>query len=500
MPSFDYTSRDYLSIKQDILDRAASLVPEWTTRNTSDFGMVFVDLWAYMGDILHYYIDRAAAETYLETAVNKSSVLALANLFDYRPAYQTSSTGTVTVGASDSSHANTIVIPKNTVFVAPATDNLPIVYFTSTASASMGPSSPSVVVQVAEGLYESNESPIQTITRNTYSNGTSNQRFNIRYTGVVPSSAEVYVAEGPTVNGSPSLVQYFYTSDLYTATSENKVFTIEVASDGVAQIVFGNGINGKVPENKAEVTVSYRRGQGSGGNISTGRVTSYNIGSTVSGTYVLSSSAMTGGTDAESIESMKVNIPLMFRTQDRAVSLQDFKDLALRVPQVVKSNCVANGSNVTVYGIPYQSDYLTTTATSITVPSYVKDEIVQYFSSRTMVGASVSAASTVTLTPVNVTVTVAVKDNYVSYWVADAVSGVIDEFFTFDNVSFGQKLSLGAMYRAIQGVEGVDYATISVFNTTTSGAPSTLTADEFALFRKGTVSISTSGGITGTFS
>lgn len=501
MPSFDYTSRDYLSIRQDLLDRASALVPEWSNRNSSDFGMVFVDLWSYMGDILHYYVDRAAAETYIGTAINKSSVLALANLFDYRPAYQTGSTGTVTISATDPMHTDTIIIPANTGFVAPATDNLPIVYFTSTASASMAPSATSVVVQVGEGTYVGSESPVQTVTRNTYSNGTSNQRFNLRYTGVIASTVSVYVAEGSTYNGSPSLVQYFYTSELSSATSENKVFGIEIASDGVAQLIFGNGINGKIPENKAEITVSYRRGQGSIGNIAEGRIVAFDAGSTVANTYILSSSSTSGGTDSESLESMKVNIPLMFRTQDRAVSLQDFKDLSLRVPQVVKSTCTASGSNVTVYGVPYQADYLTTTATTLTIPSYVRDEVITYFAPRTMVGASVIAASSVTLTPINITMSLNIQSSYVAYWVAAAVQEAIDSIFDFDNVSFGQVLSLGAVYRAIQSIEGVDYASITVFSTGTSGTtPNTITVENGALFRKGTVSITTTGGITGTIS
>lgn len=499
MPSFDYTSRDYLSIRQDLLDRASSLIPEWSSRSSSDFGTVLVDLWAYMGDILHYYVDRAAAETYLGTAVNASSVRALANLFDYRPANQTSSIGLVTVSANDPNHSNTLVIPANTGFVAPATDNSPIVYFTSTSSASMGPSISAVTIQVAEGKYESNEQPIQAVTRTTYSNGTAGQRFNLRYTGVVVSSLVVNVAEGPTYNGSPSNVQYLYTSNLSLVSADSKVFTVEIASDGVAQIIFGNGINGKIPANRAEVTVSYRRGQGSGGNISEGRINFFDADSTVEGVSVTSSTATTGGTDFESIDSMKVNIPLMFRTQDRAVSLQDFKDLALRVPQVVKATCVATGSNIMVYGLPDQPNYLSESSTSLTVPTFIKDQIVTYFAPRTLVGASVGAANAVTLTPVNITATVAITDNYVANWVGSAVSDAIDSFFTFDKVSFGQTLSIGSLYKAIQSIEGVEYVTITVFSTSGSGTSNTLTAGSSALFRKGTVSLSTSGGITGAF-
>lgn len=505
MPSFDYTSRDYLSIRQDILDRAATLVPEWSNRNSSDFGMVLVDLWAYLGDILHYYVDRAAAETYLGTAVNSSSVLALANLFDYRPAYQTSAIGSVSLSANTPNHLDTIVIPQNTGFIAAATDNEPLVYYTTTASASMGPSVTSVVVEIVEGKYVNEESPIQAVTRNTYSNGTAGQRFNLRYTGVIPSSIVLYVAEGPNSGGSPTKVQYFYTADVTLSTSSSKVFGIEIAADGVAQVVFGNGVNGKIPNNRAEITVSYRYGQGAVGNVSSGRITAFDSGSNINTVSILSSSVATGGTDSESLESMKTNIPLMFRTQNRAVSIQDFKDLALRVPQVVKatSEVVAGSSaptEVLVYGLPYQSDYLTNVNNSITVPTFIKDGIIEYFEPRTLVGASVGAASSVPLDAVKLSATIYIEDNAVTYSVASAVSEAIDNFFLFDNVIFGQTLSIGAFYKAIQSVQGVDYVIITAFNNDESGTVSTtITAASNTLFKKGLVTLTTVGGITGTF-
>lgn len=508
MPSFDYTSRDYLSIRQDLLDRASNAIPEWTSRSRADFGVLMVDLWAYMGDVLHYYVDRAAAETYLNTATQKSSVLAIANLLDYKPLFQTSATGTVTLEAVDPNHSSTITIPVGTGFVAPASDNNPVIYFTSTSSASMGPSVTAITIPVAEGLLVSNESPINATTRVAgVSNGSANQRFNLRYSGVVASSVEVFVKEGAVVGSSATPVQYYYTQNLPDASSDSRSFTLEVSADGVMQIIFGNGVNGVIPSNGAEVVVSYRRGVGFNGNIEADRIQAFDTGSLVLGVTITASSATTGGTDSESIESMKASIPLMFRTQDRAVSIQDFKDLALRAPQVAKATCDASGApNIMLYVTPYQYDYLTTTATSLPIPADIRSGVITYFEPRTLVGASVGVSPTIPLTPVNITVSVAVQDQYVAQWVKDSVQSVIDSFFTFESVSFGQVLSLGAFYRAIHAVEGVDYAVISrfrrngdtaqeVYTTLTTGDTTLLR--NTALFRKGTINVTTTGGITG---
>jgi hypothetical protein len=502
MTSFDYTSRDYLSIREDLFGRASTSIPEWTSRSRSDFGVLMVDLWAYMGDVLHYYVDRAAAESYLNTATQRSSVLAIANLLDYKPLFQTSSTGTVTISASDVNHGSTIVIPANTGFVSPATDNYPIVYFTSTASASMGPSVASVVVSVAEGRYVSSELPVNAVSRVAgVSNGLSSQRFNLYYTGVVASSVKVYVKEGTVLNGVPTEMEYSYVSNLSDALSSSRSFTLEVTADGITQIVFGNGVNGKIPTNGAEVTVSYRRGQGNNGNLPDGYVSAYDAGSNITGTYISSSSAMSGGSDAESIESMRANIPLMFRTQDRAVSVQDFKDLALRAPQVAKATCDATGApNIMLYVAPYQSDYLTTTSTTISVPATVRTGVLEYFAPRTVVGASVGVSPTISLSPLNITATIYVQDQYVAQWVKEAVESVIDSFFEFEAVSFGQTMSLGDFYRALHSVAGVNYANITRFRFASDSASevyNTRTVSDLGLIRKGTITITTSGGVTG---
>ena len=59
-PGFDFASRDYENIRRDLLIRAERVLPDWTDRDPSDFTMLLVDLWAYMGDIMHYYIDRVS--------------------------------------------------------------------------------------------------------------------------------------------------------------------------------------------------------------------------------------------------------------------------------------------------------------------------------------------------------------------------------------------------------------------------------------------------------
>ena len=81
-PEIDYLAKDFWSFRQLILDRIALLSPGWVERNTADFGMVMVELLAYLGDYLSYYQDAIANEAYLGTARQRVSVRRHARLLD----------------------------------------------------------------------------------------------------------------------------------------------------------------------------------------------------------------------------------------------------------------------------------------------------------------------------------------------------------------------------------------------------------------------------------
>ena len=54
----DYLARDYNSFRQALIDLIPAKLPEWTDRSEADFGIVLIELFAYMADILSYYQER----------------------------------------------------------------------------------------------------------------------------------------------------------------------------------------------------------------------------------------------------------------------------------------------------------------------------------------------------------------------------------------------------------------------------------------------------------
>ena len=76
--SVDYTGRDYYSIREQLIARIQERIPEWTASDPADFGVALVEAFAYMGDLISYYIDRTANEFSLATATQRNSLLNIA--------------------------------------------------------------------------------------------------------------------------------------------------------------------------------------------------------------------------------------------------------------------------------------------------------------------------------------------------------------------------------------------------------------------------------------
>jgi hypothetical protein len=483
MTTFDYTSRDYAAIQTDLLARASRQIPEWTSRESSDFGMVMVDLWSYMGDVLHYYVDRAAGESFLDTATQRESVLAIANLLDYVPTGRRPATATIQLDATltTATDSTPIFIPQYTRFLAsPLVDTATSVVFTlNTPIAFVGTVSGASANIVSDGVTYATYPKTTTVSAvvtegerftETYTaTGLAGQRITLRQSGVVTGSILVNVGEGP----NESDVRYAYSARIIDGNSGSKIFTVDIDADNYTIVSFGNGINGKIPTTNASITIEYRRSRGSAGNVVVGAIT------TLESTTVLNKPALdgirvipntvvaSGGVDIESMASLKANIPASFRTQDRAVSLQDYKDIVKRIPGIVRSTAYVDGSNIVqVLALEEPSDY--GSALTLALSATKQQEIIDYLEPREIVFASSNVGASVSLTKVNFVANVQVQDGYIQEAVNDNVVAAIRELFSFDNMDFGGRVSLGTVYRTILDIQGVDYAVVTRFTTTSS--------------------------------
>ena len=266
MAAFNYTSRDFDTIRADMLARATEVMPEWTERDPSDFGMLLVDLWAHAADIMLYYIDRAAGETSITTATQRESLLAIANLMDYTPRGRSSAVSTLTL---TNSTAASISVPQYTPLIAQYNSKSYQCYTTSNVTINAGNNA---AVTVSEGTRHVEE------VLASSSDGTVGQRYSLTTTNVDPYSIYVYVLEDGL-----TATQYRRVTRIIDAPTGDRVFAIYSAADGSTQVIFGTYLNGFVPPTGAKIKATYTESSGADGNIPANCITAFS-GTTPTGT------------------------------------------------------------------------------------------------------------------------------------------------------------------------------------------------------------------------
>lgn len=106
-----YTSREFDSIKRDLLEHAKRYYPDtFKDFNEASFGALMIDTVAYVGDILSFYLDYQVNESFIDSAVEYNNIVRLSRQMGYKYKANPSSFGSVAVYA---------IIPANSSGLGP---------------------------------------------------------------------------------------------------------------------------------------------------------------------------------------------------------------------------------------------------------------------------------------------------------------------------------------------------------------------------------------------
>ena len=355
--SVDYTSRDYYTLREQMVARIQDRVTNWTATDPADFGVALVEAFAYMGDLINYYIDRNANENFIGTATQRSSILNIAQTYGYIPAGYRQAYVPVTF--TNSSETD-VTIPEGTIVSGQITlsDVSETLYFTTTADAIVpannsyetGATHGRVVMRIVDDSDATYGENIGTST------GSPNQKFELGETPVVDNTISVYVQDGDVYS------KWSQVTHLLDYGPNDLVYTVSVDENDIVSINFGDGISGFIPVTASMIRAVYTVGGGVIGNVAIGTLDtiSYIPGLSESQTTAVQSvitlsnnSAGLGGSDPESNDQIRRSAPATLRASNRAVTLKDFNDLALTVSGVGKANATASEwTSVTLYIAP----------------------------------------------------------------------------------------------------------------------------------------------------
>ena len=117
-PPINYTSREFNSIRDDLIEYAKRYYPDtFKDFNEASFGALMIDQVAYIGDILSFYLDYQANESFISTANEYDNIVKLARQVGYKMTPRGAASGIATFF---------ILVPANTNGIGPDTKYLPV--------------------------------------------------------------------------------------------------------------------------------------------------------------------------------------------------------------------------------------------------------------------------------------------------------------------------------------------------------------------------------------
>jgi hypothetical protein len=475
----DYTNKDFDSMKEYLISRIDTYLPQWKVRTESDFGVVLIELFSLLGDMLNYYNDRLWEEVFMVNSVLGSTIINIATMFGYEMVLAVPSAATVTLSIEAGTNSKTIDAGTKVYTTATETQD-EIVFETdeTVTIAGLDAATPAYIASVGvtqgqtkSGFYVEDEASAVSIAEST---GEANQVFTLFDIDVIYQSESIQV--GGTYWSRPT------TNNFLNSISTSKHYITKLRDDGRVDIEFGDGINGDIPNTGLQIESSYRVGGGVVGNV--GAATIVNID--VAGVTVTNAAVAAGGADAESIAEAKVNIPKYLRTLDRAITLEDHANIALQVSGIAKAAAAVGGTwnEITIYLAPTAGG---------TASTALKTTVSNYFSDKTMINEVLTMANP-TYVDINITGAIVADDTYEQAVVKENVEEALTSLLAFANRDFSQDVNLGDVYSTILAVEGVSKATLTVLSKTGSGLTDITIAD-IEIAQEGTVMITATGGL-----
>jgi hypothetical protein len=311
------------------------------------------------------------------------------------------------------------------------------------------------------------------------STGLVNQYFALSEPKVDSDTVAVYVQSGNRY------VLWKKVDNLNDWNGTSTVYTLSTNDEGISFIVFGDNISGAVPPQDSKIKAQYFAGVGEFGNISANTLDYYyfpNVSSidqaTIRSSISFTHTAATGGADPETDDSIRVNAPKALRALNRAVTLQDYADVALTVTGVGKATAVASTwSSINLYVAP-------TVSGSVTAPVITQttlDTVTSAVNAKSQIGTTVQVYAP-SYSDIKVFISLSYVPDYVAEQVKKSVIATLLDVFSYSTSSFGQIITPSDVEFVCRNVPGVDIAKVTALYRNGGSGLNTLIAKENELF------------------
>jgi hypothetical protein len=330
-PSVDYTDKDFDSLRERLISLLKSVFPEWIDFSVACFGNILLEMYAFVGDVITYYLDAQARESRLSTATQRKNVIALARMLGFKLQGARAARATIQFSLQAPPSAN-VTLPVGTVVRTQEVTEpvrfqllLPLVI-------SSGATPP-----MASATVEQSETHTQLLD----SRGLGGLDILLDRTPYLDGSATILASNG----------SYQEVDSLLGSGPNDRHFLVLVDQNDRATIRFGSGVNGAPPS--GTVSVRYKTGGGSSGNVDAGRLV------VIEGSFadahgrpvrvmVTNQLPAEGGSDRQTVAAAKLLAPESLRALTRTVAREDFEINARRIPAVSRALMLTSNEDTSI--------------------------------------------------------------------------------------------------------------------------------------------------------
>ena len=269
----------------------------------------------------HYSLNEA----FLDSAQIRGNVVTRAKLLGYVPRSVLAPRASIKLTVDNSagpSFPTTLTLPRGTKLTTTVQGET-YQYVVVNSQTVTGTATQQFVfedVAIAEGTYKSLLYRVD--------NDIESQKFQITDTDVDTSTLRVRVQEN-----EEALTYDVYSrfESLLNVDAASQIHYVQENTNGKYEVYFGDGVVGKKPINNNIVTLDYIYTHGDESNGASTFNLSSTLGGLVNANYtVVTVTPSAGGSDRESIESIRFNAPLTFTAQNRAVTSDDYRAIILK--------------------------------------------------------------------------------------------------------------------------------------------------------------------------
>jgi hypothetical protein len=312
---------------------------------------ILLDILSYNTHYNSFYLNMVGSEMFLDTAQLRQSMISHGKLSNYVPQTKRGSSAIVNIkvtpGAFESGTQTTLTLDKYINFLSESNDGRNYNFVTLNSN---------TAIKDANGYFQFSNVVIkqgETVTNQYLMNTGANpkRRFAIP---TANCDSTTLVVQNQESLANLTITPYTLNTDLTEARANSTVFFFEEASDPntTYTIYFGDNYIGRQPSNGSVIILTYLDTAGEPANGLRKFVATDPIGGMSANIEITTVSPSTGGSERESIESIRFRAPVFYTVQNRAVTKQDYQTLLLRDYPNIRSVAVWGGeeNDPVVYG------------------------------------------------------------------------------------------------------------------------------------------------------